>query len=333
MNIVILGAGAVGSVLGGLLALRQHDVLLICRKPHADAITENGGIRLRSATGDYFARVRAKTELADADLKDATCVFITAKSYDTEQCVENLSAVAPRDVPVVCFQNGVSNEEKVAASFGRVYGGVCWITCSMIQGGQASFRRQGRVVLGKYPKGTDAVAKDAAEAFTDAGCQAVVSRSIVCDKWLKLAINTQSTFNAIIDPRDHEANEFFELKVGILEETRKVLKAHKARPKSCDGKDRSIDEAIAELKRPRAMRTSSGMKVNNSTWQNLYLKRPQIENGYFHSPIIELGHKYGIPVPFNEVALEAVTRCHQEKTGPDAVRLREILSAVAERNK
>ena len=158
-----------------------------------------------------------------------------------------------------------------------------------------------------------------------------VSRNVVCDKWLKLAINTQSTLNAIIDPRDHEANEFFALKVSILEETRSVLKAHKARPKSCDGKDRSIDEAIADLKRPRALRASSGMKVNNSTWQNLYLKRPQIENEYFHTPIIELGHKYNIPVPFNEVALEAVTKCHKEKTGPDHVRLSEILTAVGER--
>jgi 2-dehydropantoate 2-reductase len=306
-------------------------VLLICRQAHADAITENGGIRLRSATGDYFARLRAATKLTAGDLSEDACVFITVKSYDTDECVKILAAVAPKDTPVVCFQNGIANEDKVAEKFERVYGGICWMTCSMIQAGQASFRQHGRIVVGKHPKGADPLAKNLAEAFDDAGCQATASRSIVCDRWLKLAVNTQSTFNAIIDSRDHDANEFFDLKVRILEETRDVLKAHKARPKSCDGKDLSINEAIAELKRPRALRTSSGMKVNNSTWQNLYLKRPLLENEFIHLPIIELGREYKIPAPYNEVALEAVTKCHVDEVGPNTLRLSDILTAVEKR--
>lgn len=333
MNVVVIGAGAVGSVLGGLLALRNHDVLLVCRDAHARAIGENGGLRLRSATGDYFAYLRSVSALSKADLAENSCAFITAKSYDTEACVELLAGVAGRDIPVVCFQNGVVNEERIAGSFDNVYGGVCRMTCSMIQCGQASFRGSGRIIVGKYPKGTDAQAKSIAEAFADAGCQATVSRNIMSDKWLKLAFNTQSTFSAIIDPRDHNANDFFGLKVGILEEARAVFKAHKLRPRSCDGKDQSIDEAIAELKRPRAVRAASGMKVRNSTWQNLYLKRPAIENSYFHEPIIELGKKYGVPVPFNEVALEMVTKCHASQAGPEALRLSEILRAIDERTR
>lgn len=331
MKVVILGAGAVGSVLGGLLALRKHDVLLVCREAHADAITENNGLRLRSATGDYFAQLRASETLSAADFQDDTCVFIAAKSYDTDRCLEILSAVAPQDVSVVCFQNGVANEEKVSKQFENVYGGVCRMTCSVIQAGQASFRRHGRIIVGRYPKGSDPVSKNLAGAFTDAGCQAVTSRNIMSDRWLKLALNTQSTLHAIIDPRDHEANEFFDLKAGILEETGKVLKAGKLRAKSCDGKDPSIDEVIADLKRPRAQRTSSGMKVRNSTWQNLYLKRPMIENDYFHAPIIDLGREHDIPVPFNEVALEMVKKCHADKVGPETLRLSDVLRAIDER--
>jgi 2-dehydropantoate 2-reductase len=333
MNIVILGAGAVGSVLGGLLAVRKHDVLLVCRETHADAIALNGGLRLRSATGDYFAHLRASTTFTASDLPEHVCVFITAKSYDTVRCVEMLSAIAKRDIPVVCFQNGVTNEEIAAEHFDNVYGGVCRMTCSVIQAGQASFRQRGRIIVGKYPKGSDALAKKLAEAFEDAGCQATVSRNIMCDRWLKLAVNTLSTFHAIIDPRDHDSNEFFELKVAILEEARNLLKARKLRPKSCDGKDPSIDEVIAELKRPRAPRASSGMKVRNSTWQNLYLKRPLIENDYFHTPFIELGRSHDIPVPYNEVALELVEKCHADKVGPEALRLSDVLRAIEERKR
>jgi ketopantoate reductase len=135
-----------------------------------------------------------------------------------------------------------------------------------------------------------------------------------------------------VDPRDHEANEFYELKVSILEETKKVLKAHKVRPKSCDGKDMLIDELIAELRRPRAPRPTSGMKVHNSTWQNLFLKRDRLENEYIHGPVIELGHRYSLPVTYNEVALDLVTKCHREDLGPGALRLNDILAAVDERN-
>ena len=96
MNIVVLGAGAVGSVLGGLLALQKHDVLFICRKQHAETLNEAGGLRLRTATGDYFAELRAATTLSTEDFSEDTCVFITAKSYDTAACVDQLSAVAPK---------------------------------------------------------------------------------------------------------------------------------------------------------------------------------------------------------------------------------------------
>lgn len=333
MNIVVLGAGAVGSVLGGLLALQKKDVLLVCRDHHADAIADNGGLRLRSATGDYFAHVRASARLESSDLRDDTCVLITAKSYDTEQCVEQLASVAPATVPVVCFQNGVGNEDIAAGRFDNVYGGVCRMTCSMIQGGQASFRGFGRVLVGRYPKGSDALARKLVKVLGEAGCQSCASRNINADKWLKLAVNTQSTLHAIIDPRDHEANEFYELKVAILEEAKKVLKAHKVRPKSCDGKDMTIDEIIADLRRPRAPRHTSGMKVRNSTWQNLYLKRVRMENEYFHGPMIELGRMYEVPVPCNEAALELVTACHRDQTGPGALRLRDVLATVQERNR
>ena len=331
MNVVVLGAGAMGSVLGGLLALQKHDVLLVCRAQHAGAIDENGGLRLRSTTGDYFAQLTASTQLTADHFSDKTFVLVTAKSYDTEACIEQLSSVAPSDIPLVCFQNGISNEEKLATKFEVVYGGVCRMTCSMIQSGNASFRGFGRIVIGRYPKGSDAFVRQLVKAFETAGCKACVSRNITNDKWLKLAVNSQSTFHAIIDPRDHDANEFHELKVSILEEARRVLKAHKVRPRSCDGKDQTIDEVIADLQRPRALRHSTGMKVNNSTWQNLYLKRDRIENEFFHGPIIDLGRKYEMPVPYNEVALEMVEKSHREGLGPGALRLSDVLKAIEER--
>lgn len=330
MKVVVYGAGAVGSVLGGLLALHKHDVRLVCREPHADAINQNG-LHVRSATGDYASEPQAGTSLSPGDAEGVECVLLTVKSQHTQDCFEVLVDVIPAETPVVSFQNGMRNEELLGEYFENVYSGICRMTCQSIQPGHASFRGKGRLVLGKYPKGSDAFARALGKAFTEVGFDACVSKNVIADKWLKLAVNTQSVFHAVIDPRDHEANEFNELKACILEETQKVLKAAKVRAKSCDGKDNSVDEMIADLRRPRMPRPDRGMKVHNSAWQDLYLKRETIECPRFHELVIEMAREHDVDVPCNEVALETILRCHRDAAGPGTERLRDVLDAVEKR--
>jgi len=332
MQVVVFGAGAVGSVLGGRLALCKHDVLLVCREAHARAINEHG-LRLRSATGDHVAHPRATVALAASDLTAQTWLVLTVKSQHTRRCAEEIAGVAASAPRVVSFQNGVDNEAALAERFARVYGGVCRMTCSMLQPGHASFRRMGRLIVGKHPKGADAAVKALAAALEEAGFDVTVSRSIACDKWLKLAVNVQSAFNAVIDERDHDANEFFELKARILEETRNVYKAAGIKAKSCDGRDDSIDHAIDALRRPRARRSEHGINVRNSLWQDLYVGRGEIEAGSVHGPVIAAGKKAGVRTPYNDVALALAEECHSKRTGPNAVRLAEVLARIEARER
>ena len=284
MRFVVYAAGAVGGVLGGHLALGKQDVLLVCRDEHARAINEGRGLRMKSATGEYFAPLRATPLLRSEDVDKDTCVFFTPKSSDTRRCVDALAAVAARDVPVVSFQNGVSNEEIIAQTFENVFGGVCRMTCSCLHPGQVSFRKTGRLVVGRFPKGPHPFSKTLAGVLENAGFETSVSNSITCDKWLKLVVNLQSGLHAIIDTRDHDTIEFVDLRVGVLEEARRVLRAERMKVKSCDERDLAVDDIIEELKKPKAPRPPSAVRVNNSTWQNLYLGRKEMENGFFHGP-------------------------------------------------
>jgi 2-dehydropantoate 2-reductase len=331
MRFVVYGAGAVGGVLGGHLARDKHDVLLICREEHARAIREQDGLRMKSATGEYVAPLRA-SHVARADHFDRdTCILFVPKSNDTSACVEELAGCAPADTPLVCFQNGIDNEKVIAEKFVDIYGGVCWMTCSFLHAGQVSFRKAGRVVVGKYPKGAHPYAKKLGNVLQSAGFQSAVSNTIACDKWLKLVANLRSAFNALVDERDHDGAEFNLLAIGVLEEARRVLKAARVRAKSCDGKDPSLDEMIGDLKKPPVPRVASSVRVHNSTWQNLYLKRGTYENTFFHGPIVELARARGIAVPHNDVALELVARCVREKIGPGQFRAAEIVEKVRDR--
>lgn len=327
MQVVVYGAGAVGSVLGGMLSVHHHDVLLVGRRGLSEAVAQ-GGLRLKSATGERVAHPRAADTLAAGDLAAGACVLLTVKCHDVAAAVAALAKVIPADTPIVCFQNGVASETVVAQAFSRVHAGVCRMTCSMVQPGSASFRTPGRVVVGVHPKGSDAFTRGLATAFQEAGFDAASSRTITSDKWLKLALNTQTVVHAAVDARDHDTNEFQELNASLLDETRRVFRAAKIRARSGDGRDLSIEEMIAELRRPRTRRSDHGVKVHNSLWQDLYLKRARIESEYIHGPVIALGREHGVPTPFNAAMLEVAGGLHESAAAPESLRLSELLEAV-----
>jgi len=327
MKFIVYGAGAVGSVLGGMLSLNHHDVCLVGRDAPTDAVNREG-LRLKSATAEYHAHPLASTVIPPDATPGTDCVLVAVKTQDLSAAIDTIAPMFAPDTPVICLQNGIVAEETASARFAHVFGGVVRMTCSMVQPGHVSFQNSGRVIVGKYPKGTDAFARTVATAISEAGFDAVASRDIMADKWLKLAVNVQSGFHAVIDARDHDTNEFHALKLGILEETRRVFKAAKIRARSCDGKDPSIEDMMETLRRPQARRVEHGVKLRNSVWQDLYLKRPSVEAEFIHGPVIELGRTQGVSTPYNRASLDVVQRCHREGLGPESVRLSEVAALV-----
>lgn len=116
-RIVVAGAGAVGSVVGGLLSAHGHDVLLVGRDPHMATIAHDG-LRVTGLFGEHHGRPRAATDLANAD-EAADVVFVSVKSHATEHVAATLGHW--RNVPplVVSLQNGLGNVETLATALGR----------------------------------------------------------------------------------------------------------------------------------------------------------------------------------------------------------------------
>ena len=115
-RIGIIGVGAIGGVVGGMLTKAGHDVTLIDQWPdHVEAM-KKVGLRLSGSCGEHLVQVRAIGihELQSvAEPFDA--VFIAVKSYDTEWAVSlGLAYLKKPDGVIVDFQNGI-NDERVAA--------------------------------------------------------------------------------------------------------------------------------------------------------------------------------------------------------------------------
>src|SRR3990172_11059968 len=108
VRVLVFGAGAIGSLLGGLMSAR-HEVLLIGRKPHVDAVRERGlrisGRTARVVKPETATRVPRKTK---ADL-----VVVAVKAYDTRNAMTQLRELAASST-FLTLQNGLGNADVIA---------------------------------------------------------------------------------------------------------------------------------------------------------------------------------------------------------------------------
>jgi 2-dehydropantoate 2-reductase len=116
--ILIAGAGAIGSILGGKLHDAGRDVTLLGRRAHLDAIAHNG-LKISGLLGD---RIVAGMKLADHPAKVGKrfgLILCTVKSYDTESIAAAIADRLLDDGVVVSMQNGLGNIESLIETFGR----------------------------------------------------------------------------------------------------------------------------------------------------------------------------------------------------------------------
>lgn len=124
MRILVFGAGAVGSVLGGLLARAGHSVTLLGRAGHLEAIREHG-LTIEGIWGDHrvtgMETVSSPAALAGHSFD---LVLLTVKSYDTHDAIDALRRIDHPGLVLVSVQNGYGNTQALEAAFGqgRVFG-------------------------------------------------------------------------------------------------------------------------------------------------------------------------------------------------------------------
>ncbi len=137
MKIAVVGAGGVGGYFGARLAHAGEDVHFLARGAHLAAMRERG-LRIGSVLGDLDLKP-ADTHATDnpADIGPSQVVLFTVKSYDTESASASLPPLLGPDSVVISLQNGIDNEEKLAARIGaeRVAGGAAYIFAGIAEPG------------------------------------------------------------------------------------------------------------------------------------------------------------------------------------------------------
>lgn len=182
MQIVVFGAGSLGSLLGGMLA-REHDVTLVAREAHANAVRENG-LRLE---GELEAVVYPDATTDGTDL-EADLAVVAVKAFDTEPAAKTLST--GHFDAVLSVQNGMGNDAILAenletpilagtVTYGAILRGLGLVECTGV----------GEITLGPSGGGRSPLATAVGEAFERAGLETTVADDMPIRRWQKLAVN------------------------------------------------------------------------------------------------------------------------------------------------
>jgi len=216
MRIEIFGAGALGSLIGGLLHKAGFDVVFVARGKQLEALRRK---LIISGIIEEELDVYATDKPEDVDL-----VFLTVKAYDTEEAAEILRKT---DFRAICsLQNGVGNEEILMKYFENVVGGVVTYGANLIEYGHVMFAGEGEIYLGDF-RGN--YAEDFCEVLKTAGLNARVVDDIERRIWVKAAVN------AVINPitavcrvkngKILEIEDLWDVAVRLAKECEKVLEA------------------------------------------------------------------------------------------------------------
>ncbi|MFC5133156.1 MULTISPECIES: ketopantoate reductase family protein [Haloferacaceae] len=181
MEVLVYGAGALGSLVGGLLA-RAHDVTLVGRDPHMRRVREEG-LRI---DGRIDACVRPRALTVGRDLS-ADLALVTTKAYDTDAAAR---ALATGEYGAVCsLQNGLTEERLVAALEPPVLAGTASYGARLLEPGRVRCTGVGEVVVGSLEGRESALAERVSRAFTDAGIEAAAAGDMPRRRYEKLAVN------------------------------------------------------------------------------------------------------------------------------------------------
>jgi len=292
VKIIVYGAGAIGSLYAVKLSDR-HDVTVVARAAHADAI-KGDGLRMVGRE-QRVARVRALTRL-DA-IEPDTLVLLTTKVNGNRAAAEALAPLVRPDTIVLCVQNGLHGERTLKTAIG----GTCLVLRAITQFG-AIFREPGVVdlkVVGYTLVERHERSAALADLLTASGLDGRVSPDINVDVWRKLI------FNCVINPitaingllvGDIADSRLDPLKQLVIDECLAVARA---------------DGVVFDLDFQQALRDQFGPSRNIASMRQDVMKHKPTEIDHMNGAVVALGRQHGIGCPVN-AALVAIIKAMEQ---------------------
>lgn len=302
--VVVYGAGAIGGLIAGRLALSRTRVTAVARGEHLRALRADG-LQLVTRAGSKSVALPTAAGAGEIDWKQDPVVVLAVKSQHTAAALDDLAAYAPVDTPILIAQNGVANEPMALRRFANVYGVAVIVSAAHLEPGivvQQSHPEAGILDLGRYPLGADALASQIAKALREAGFISNVHDDIMAWKYRQLIANLPNGVTAAYRPGP-DADELISR---AQAEAEHILAAAGIAVVSDDEDIRRRSDFV----RGRLRDDHFG-----STWQSVSRGHTDVETDWFNGEIVLQARLLGLSAPVNQV-LQRVTAEHARQGLP-----------------
>jgi 2-dehydropantoate 2-reductase len=325
---IIIGAGAVGGTIGGRLFESGHEVVLVARGPHLDALRAHG-LRLQTPGGTATLPIPAVGEPGELELRAGDVLVPAVKTQDAAAVFAEWAwrpvrggTVAAESLPVVCAQNGVASERMALRRFRRVYGMCVWLPATHLEPGTVQAQGAplaGLLHVGRYPAGTDEMAARIGADLAASQFLAPVRPDVMRWKYGKLLANLSNAIEAVCGRSDAAAD----LRRLATAEGTAVLDAAGIAYAS------AAESAAVRGDRVRIGKVNGSPRGGGSSWQSLTRGTGSIEADFLNGEIVLLGREHGVPAPVNEVLQRLANRAAREHQAPGSTTPGEVMALLA----
>lgn len=302
MKICFLGAGSLGSAIGGTLALGGAEVTLVNRSlAYVEAVNQNGLILHPGPQGAAPKIAKVRAAVSAKDVAPVDLVVVLVKSFDTRKAMADAVSLIGEKTSVLSLQNGLGNEEILAEIVDekRLIGGRTYVGGVMTSPGHVIASTQGKeTIIGALDGRNGARIQQIKKTFDAAQMILTVSDNIRGQMWDKLLVNVAT--GAISGLTNLAYGDMYAMTE--IEETALAAVAEGMAVAKASGVKLSINE-------PRTvwLKASEGLPAGfkTSMLQSLE-KKGRTEIDFINGAIVRWGEKAGIQTPVNRTLLACI---------------------------
>jgi len=304
LRLVVLGAGAIGSLLGGMLSEAGSDVILVGRLPHVKAI-QSKGLHIDGVSGRRTIRVTAREKLsAVGDQVDI--VLCTVKAYDTRQAAIDAKPLIGKECLFLCIQNGLNVENEAVEILGanNVARGVTNNGALFVKPGYIKHTGLSDTIIGCPSERWRNRLEKLTNALNAAGLPAKITNDIQEVVWSKVLINVGiNAIGAITHLRNGELLRDASLKALMRSAVQEGLKV--AQKLGIHFFEDVVDKTFKVAEATALNKNSMLQDVEKG-------KRTEIE--FINGAIGRTGEKLGIATPINNTLTALVKGLESRRT-------------------
>lgn len=324
MRYVIIGAGAIGAGVGGLVHQAGADVVLVARGDHLAAMREHG-LRLLTPDGSSHTRPPTASGPDDVSLSTSDVLVLATKTQQAEAALATWAdapvhedgevvGTAGERLPILLALNGVAAEPMALRWFARVIGICVWMPAVLVTPGEVVVRcgpTRAILHMGRYPAslsdGADTRLLETVRAdFAPGAVDVRIHDDVMPWKYRKLLGNLGNAIHALLG-EDGGGDDVTE---AARQEARTIFEAIGIELND----PRSEDEA-RDLLTSRPV-PGAPEHMGGSTWQSLARGAGTVETDYLNGEIVALAHRIGRGAPVNSALTRLMRRSARDGASP-----------------